>query len=178
MTARFVCPNCREAIPAKPDRFPLHCVCGTVHRDPAVGEWREKATREVVPMPPRKPYVEPTGPGTELKRILAMLGITDTSGCGCADMLRRMNRWGVAGCREHRQEIVDHLRAKAAERGWVFTSALPIGQLVDVAIATAEMANVNSALSSPAAPALPVADSKVLALPAACQGAAPVRRPE
>lgn len=140
MSTLFICPVCSHGTPVRPEGFPLHCVCGTVHRDPAAGEWRETATQAVVPLPPRKPYIEPSGPGTELKRILTRLGITETGGCGCTDMLRRMNAWGVAGCREHREEIIAYLRAKAAERGWVLTSALPVGQLLDAAIYTAEQA--------------------------------------
>jgi len=30
-----------------------------------------------------------------------------------------MNAWGVAGCREHLTEIVDHMMAQATERGWM-----------------------------------------------------------
>jgi hypothetical protein len=41
------------------------------------------------------------GPGTELTALLAELGITDFRGCGCASKARQMDRWGVAGCRQH-----------------------------------------------------------------------------
>lgn len=128
----FVC-SCGKATPARPERFPLFCSCGTVHRDPAAGEWRDRSTRQlIVPVIQRPP--PPKGPGTELKKILASLGIHDSVGCGCENMLRKMNAWGPAGCRTHRQEIIDHLREKARERGWVLTEALPIGFLVDRAI--------------------------------------------
>lgn len=63
-----------------------------------------------------QPFLQ--GPGTQLKRILETFGITAQSGCGCDSMVARMNRWGVAGCREHLPEIVAHLEHEAKARGW------------------------------------------------------------
>jgi len=68
-----------------------------------------------------------------------------------------MNAWGVAGCREHRAEIIDHMRANAKSYGWstVATAAAkavltgiafrlsildPYGSLVDEAIRLAKAA--------------------------------------
>lgn len=80
-----------------------------------------------------------TGPGTELRSILAALGIESDQDCGCKAMERRMNRWGVAGCQTHRAEIVAHLQAKASEWHWPGAwMAGPLGLLVDRAIARAE----------------------------------------
>lgn len=58
------------------------------------------------------------GPGTELKAMLAELGIHDWHDCGCSDMAAQMDLWGVAGCEENRPGIVLHLQTKARERGW------------------------------------------------------------
>ena len=92
------------------------------------------------------------GPGTELHDLLESLGITDYSGCQCRKRMREMNAWGVAGCREHRAEIITWLKEAAAERGWgaKFDAALALckqpwwtafdryGSIVDEAIRRAE----------------------------------------
>lgn len=57
------------------------------------------------------------GPGTELKRILESLGI-EPGNCRCNSMVKKMNRWGSAGCHAHLREIVDHLEFQARARGW------------------------------------------------------------
>lgn len=59
------------------------------------------------------------GPGTELKKLLAGLGI-EPGKCSCNSMVLKMNRWGIAGTREHMAEIVDHLESQARSRGWKF----------------------------------------------------------
>jgi len=51
-----------------------------------------------------------SGPGTALESILSELGIKRTASCGCDAFASRMNIWGVEGCREHREEILEHLR--------------------------------------------------------------------
>lgn len=67
------------------------------------------------PLPPRPAG----GPGTELKALLASLGLTPPGGCGCDDLAARMDAWGVAGCRERREDILARLRANAAKVGWL-----------------------------------------------------------
>lgn len=66
-------------------------------------------------------------------------------------MIAKMNHWGVDGCREHRDEIIEHLRkaykqtstpellaatAKAVTSGLAFklNPLDPLGSLVDLAI--------------------------------------------
>lgn len=63
----------------------------------------------------------PSGPGTELKHLLASIGITEASGCGCGAKAAEMNRWGVAGCKEHRAEIIAWLREQQQKAGWAAT---------------------------------------------------------
>lgn len=58
---------------------------------------------------PVLPAIE-EGPGTELHKLIAELGITPTPTCPCEQMRLRMNAWGPAGCREHREEILAHMR--------------------------------------------------------------------
>lgn len=100
------------------------------------------------------------GPGTELKKIIEQLGVSEFRDCGCLAMVRKMNKWGIDGCREHRQEIIDKLKANAKEYGWWCTvtagcravktgMALELdprdrfGSLVDLAIRRSEAAVLN-----------------------------------
>ena len=94
------------------------------------------------------------GPGTEQKQVIKELGF-DEDCAACDSFARLMNLWGPAGCRRRRDEIVAHLREKAAARGWAgkarafarataggvirdFKLADPYGSLVDEAIRRAE----------------------------------------
>lgn len=65
-----------------------------------------------VPAPPGR------GPGTELKGILAGLGIQPGRQCDCNARAVQMDRWGVSGCREHREEIIGWLRTNQGRWGW------------------------------------------------------------
>lgn len=93
------------------------------------------------------------GPGTELKSLLALLGFGEAGSCGCGDKARQMDRWGVAGCREHRDEIVAWLTEQQGKQGWkaqvlagvraaqagLWLNPLdPAGSLLDEAIRRAE----------------------------------------
>lgn len=89
--------------------------------------------------------------GTQLHAALTQLGVKPVTGCGCSRMIAKMNAWGVDGCREHRTEIIEHLRkaykqtstaellaaaAKAVTSGLAFklNPLDPLGSLVDLAI--------------------------------------------
>lgn len=58
------------------------------------------------------------GPGTETKAMLLSIGIREKPACGCEDYAQQMDEWGVAGCREHFDEIVQRFRSLQAEYGW------------------------------------------------------------
>jgi hypothetical protein len=65
------------------------------------------------------PVVAPdSGPGTELLLLLSSLGIAEKPGCGCKAKAATMNAWGVDGCRERRDEIVDWFRENQDKFGW------------------------------------------------------------
>ena len=79
-----------------------------------------------------------TGPGTHLKNMLAAFGIkAKEKGCGCKSMERRMDKGGPQWCREHKDEILDHLAKEAKKRGLPFVR-LAAGKLVYLAIRRAE----------------------------------------
>lgn len=98
------------------------------------------------------PPVPLYGPGSELVSLICELGADPNNHCDCAAKAAQMNAWGVAGCREHRAEIVAWLW-ESAWKQWITTQASvawemrqepwfklldPLGSLVDEAIRRAE----------------------------------------
>lgn len=97
--------------------------------------------------------VDTEGPGKELSVLLSYLGFSGI--CSeCSERAKRMNRWGVTGCRkpENHQQIIDWLTKEkdsaglieklravviASQEPW-FSFSDPIGSLVDEAIRRAE----------------------------------------
>jgi hypothetical protein len=66
-----------------------------------------------------------SGPGTELKKLLARIGITSTPDCSCNRVAREMDAWGADEC--EKQERVDYIlaamRENAEKRGLPFIDA-------------------------------------------------------
>lgn len=58
------------------------------------------------------------GPGTELKKLLASLGIMPEPGCPCIEVAAEMDRIGTAGVIDRRDEFAGVLRTGAKEWGW------------------------------------------------------------
>lgn len=95
------------------------------------------------------------GPGTELKALLASLGILTRPGCSCNAYAAAMDAWGPAESKRRREEIAGWLKAEAGKRGWLakaraaaaavatglafrLDAAAPFESLVDEAIRRAE----------------------------------------
>jgi hypothetical protein len=87
----------------------------------------------------------PELPGFRLAELIHALGMGPKNGCNCEAMIAAMNLWGVAGCREHRAEIIEHLakayhtatlgqKARAAGNTLLHGGPWTIGGLVDEAI--------------------------------------------
>ncbi len=67
------------------------------------------------------PTIPPThGPGTELKKLLAKVGITATPDCSCNARAAEMDRQGVEWCEANLDTIVGWLREQATARGLPF----------------------------------------------------------
>jgi hypothetical protein len=98
------------------------------------------------------------GPGTQFKLLTGQLGLHNRGGCNCDKLLKRMNEYGVAGCREHRYELLAYLHDNASRYGWtdkakagilaIRTGLLfridpfdPIGSLFDEAVRLADIAS-------------------------------------
>lgn len=70
---------------------------------------------------PRLPKPSARGPGTELKKLLAELGITNFAGCSCDAKAAQMDEWGVEGCRANFETIRGWLSDAQAKAGWIAT---------------------------------------------------------
>jgi len=57
-----------------------------------------------------------SGPGTELKKLLALVGITSVPGCQCNSRAKKMDRMGCQWCTENIETIVDWLQEEAYKR--------------------------------------------------------------
>ena len=89
-------------------------LCGYVHaRKTSKPPTKNCSVQYSEPIPKRT-----GGPGTEATLLLASLGIMPVVGCPCRDFSVKMDRWGVAGCREHFAEIVKHFQDYQVEYGW------------------------------------------------------------
>jgi hypothetical protein len=62
------------------------------------------------------------GPGTELHRLLGRFGIHMKRGCSCKGRMVQMNKWGVDGCRENVDTIIEWLKEEATKRRLPFFS--------------------------------------------------------
>jgi hypothetical protein len=71
----------------------------------------------------RNTTTEPRGPGTELKKLLAAVGITATPNCSCNARAREMDRQGCDWCEANLDTIVGWLREEATKRGLPFLDA-------------------------------------------------------
>jgi hypothetical protein len=60
------------------------------------------------------------GPGTELKKLLAKVGITASPDCSCNARAAEMDRQGVEWCESNLDTIVGWLREQATARGLPF----------------------------------------------------------
>jgi|LakMenEpi03Aug12_release.lakeMendotaPanAssembly.Ray.scaffolds.fasta_scaffold503657_2 hypothetical protein len=76
------------------------------------------------------------GPGTELTKLLSWFA-KDTPGCKCKDHANLMNVWGVDGCRNNMETILQWLETAAKDRGIPFIKPLA-KSLVNLAIKRAE----------------------------------------
>ena len=77
------------------------------------------------------------GPGTNLARFFTWLGQVDTGSCGCRRFARKMDRWGVKGCRKHMGEILAKLQTEAWKRSIPVTKSM-LRPIVKRAIRLAE----------------------------------------
>jgi hypothetical protein len=81
-------------------------------------------------------FAGPCGPGCQLKKSLAWWGIKDDGSCGCSDFAAMMDAWGCDECWRRLEEIVEHLRTAAAEKGLQFIATaarIMVGRAIEAA---------------------------------------------
>lgn len=61
-----------------------------------------------------------SGPGTELKALLATIGIHSSPTCKCKKMAKQMDAWGPVESLKHIEEIVDVMEETAKKRNLPF----------------------------------------------------------
>lgn len=99
-----ICVDCGYHLP---DKFPIstkRSCTGVV-----------KSSKTIVTMGNREQIAQPltieqkigVGPGTELTRLIP--DFFSSADCGCKNFAKLMNSWGVDGCRENKQQIIDRL---------------------------------------------------------------------
>lgn len=103
--------------------------CGTVRQPPyprrncrpGIGD-RVEAGQGVIWTKVEK---APSGPGTELSRLLKRIGIEPTPTCACRAKAAEMDRWGPDECEkaERIKEVVAVMRQEAKARGLPFINA-------------------------------------------------------
>lgn len=81
--------------------------------------------------------------GSELKKLIP--SVFENAGCGCCAYAMKMDVWGIEGCLERREEIIERLVSQAAKTpvGLLPTSLtrLAANKLFDKAIARVRRAN-------------------------------------
>ena len=79
--------------------------------------------------------VRPCGPGCQLRRSLSWF-VRDDGSCGCSDFAAMMDAWGCDECWKRLEEIVEHLRQAAAEKGLPFigtAARIMVGRAIEAA---------------------------------------------
>jgi hypothetical protein len=99
---------------------------GSVREDGFV-EFTQEAFDSLVakysPGTTRSATAAPRGPGTELKALLATIGITATPNCSCNSRAAIMDAEGCDWCEANIDTIVGWLREEATKRGLPFLDA-------------------------------------------------------
>lgn len=70
--------------------------------------------------PATRPAMAAKGAGTELKKLLAKIGITAEGDCKCNKRAAYINQMGIEWAEQNIDEIVGYLRESAQERGLPF----------------------------------------------------------
>lgn len=131
------CPACgREFSEVK--SFPVTCSC--LAKFGVDGGLIERQVDPIQAIDSKPSISAPEPVGTHLASLIPDWAKSMKGGCGCKDWEAKMNRWGVAGCKSRREQIVNHLMSQQEHLAKPL-QALPdvlkrvaAGKLVDLAI--------------------------------------------
>lgn len=70
------------------------------------------------PPTPIIPWPPGFGPGTELRKMLASIGVHQIPGCDCLSKMIEMDVLGVEGCRAKQDDLAKYLKDNAPRWGW------------------------------------------------------------
>lgn len=82
---------------------------------------------------------QPAGPGSQLKALLALIGIKATPNCSCNAKAFQMDQWGPDECERRLPEILDWLQEESGRRKLPFVR-IAAEQMVRLAIRRARKA--------------------------------------
>lgn len=111
--------------------------------------WTIDETHEAYP---KKITEEPTqskdidigqGAGTELKKLLKLIGITSSPTCGCNAKAKYMNEKGIQWCKDNVDTIAEWLKEEADKRKLPFINFV-VKKIIKLAISRAEKLNVQT----------------------------------
>lgn len=142
--ACFECERCQKRI------FIMRNIAGRIEElarsfPPCAGSPQEreklaekaKVEQAQAPAQPKPNTWDPAGAGTQLKKLLAKVGIKSTEGCSCNNRARIMNEKGIEWCEQNVEEIVKWLGEEAGRRKLPFLE-FPAKMLVNRAIKLAK----------------------------------------
>lgn len=114
---RYVCRSPRVAV------FDPRGVDGDLCRQCPFADHDLRDGEQQKPEPPKlhnipQPIVG-GGPGSELKAMLAQIGVHSGGGCDCNAKANQMDAWGVDGCVSNRDKIVSWIREGSPRWGWM-----------------------------------------------------------
>lgn len=102
----------RNLINTNPEWFVLYHTNNQYGMTVLSKDQSQRPANPILPWPPGK------GPGTELMKILDSIGIKESPTCDCAGKANQMDVWGVSGCKENRDTIIQWIREGQEKWGW------------------------------------------------------------
>lgn len=141
-----VCRNCGYV--SRESGLMRHCVPRAENGGVAVVPWPTVADLPYAGEPvnaatlqsPGNAFGVPSGPGTELKKLLARIGISATDSCPCNARAAEMDANGADWCEANASTIVGWLREQAQARGLPFLDVVGL-MLVRKAIRNARQSS-------------------------------------
>jgi peroxiredoxin len=105
------------------DRVPVlarYAVAEATEAELAAKSGKQRICGQAPGNAPKAQEIQGAGPGTELKKMLAKIGIAVTADCPCNERAAVMDSNGWAWCEHNLETIVGWMREESARRGTIF----------------------------------------------------------